>query len=266
MPVTGQKRTRAEELHPFGAHPSLLSGFSGPITPATPVSATELPTHAGGVLSVPGANAPKRPRLIETAATNAARGAAGGGHGHGAGATHAHHALDSALAFDMDPCLSPLSPLRLTDPAPRGPVGTASDMQVIFDGLGSEPFSPLLTPRGGSMLSGVLHTPKTPRDAANFAHSALSGSPPRAAQPVAEAAALKAQADAEAAAPAAAPAAAQPEQQEKEPERTEEHVQQSTADADATKPVQHVATGFCEALSPLLPPTDTSAGPFVLSA
>merc|ERR1711871_853238 len=103
---------------------------------------------------------------------------------------------------------------------------------------------------------------KTPRDAANFAHSALSGSPPRAAQPVAEAAALKAQADAE----AAAPAAAQPEQQEKEPEQTEEHVQQSTADADATKPVQHVATGFCEALSPLLPPTDTSAGPFVTSA
>ena len=53
QPVIGQKRTRAEELHPFGAHPSLLSGFSGPITPATPVSATELPTHAGGMLSVP---------------------------------------------------------------------------------------------------------------------------------------------------------------------------------------------------------------------
>ena len=59
---------------------------------------------------------------------------------------------------------------------------------------------------------------------------------------------------------------AQPEQQHTESEQTEEHEQQSTADADATKPLQHAATGFCEALSPLLPPTDTSAGPFVLSA
>ena len=282
-PAAGQKRARADDAssHLFGApHESMLSGFSGPVTPATPVSATELPTHAGGALGMPGA--PKRPRLIETAASNAARGVAGAGAGAGAAHAHAHnhnhHGLDSALAFDMDPCLSPLSPLRLTDPALRGPVGTASDMQVIFDGLGSEPFSPLLTPRGSSMLSGVLQTPKTPRDAANFAQSALASSPPRAAQQQpaeATAAAATAAPAAEADAEAAAPAAAQEEEQEQQEQQQqqqqqqqaeEDQTQQPTADADTAKPVQHVAAGFCEALSPLLPPAENSVGSFVLSA
>jgi len=144
------KRTRPDALHVelagFAAHHApVLSGFSGPLTPVTPLSATELPSHTS-----------KRPRLALTAAANVA------------GVT-----IEGGFCFDMDPCLSPLSPLRLTEPAhaAKSPARSASvaaaqaavqsEIQHIFDGLteplsaSSQPFSPILS----------LKTPKTPKTA-----------------------------------------------------------------------------------------------------
>lgn len=141
--VLGKRR---ETNYPdFSAHASPLSGFSGPVTP---VSAHELPLHGS-----------KRPRLAITVAANAAG--------------------VQDIFFDMDPCLSPLSPLRLTEPAlPTQTSQQQSEMQAIFDGLGPEPFS-ASQPFSPIM---VLKTPKTPLEALGFSNAVSPQPNPKSEQ------------------------------------------------------------------------------------